>query len=76
VSGSFVIPGDFLNDDIYAVRLLVIEDSSAVLLDLHDLVVFEVHDTERQSRWYGKWIGAVRPTFKWEIRVDESPAGL
>jgi lipopolysaccharide transport system ATP-binding protein len=76
VSGSFVIPGDFLNDDIYAVRLLLIEDSSVVLLDLHDLVVFEVHDTERETRWYGKWIGAVRPMFKWEIRVDEPPAEI
>lgn len=70
VRGSFVIPGDFLNDDIYTIRLLLVQDST-VLLDLHDLVVFEVHDTERQSRWYGKWIGAVRPTFKWDVRVDE-----
>jgi lipopolysaccharide transport system ATP-binding protein len=73
VRGSFVIPGDFLNDDIYTIRLLLVQDSN-VLLDLHDLVVFEVHDTERQSRWYGKWIGAVRPTFKWDVRLDE-PSG-
>ena len=74
VRGSFVIPGDFLNDDIYTVRLLLVQDST-VLLDLYDLIVFEVHDIERQSRWYGKWIGAVRPTFKWEIRVDETGRG-
>jgi lipopolysaccharide transport system ATP-binding protein len=74
VRGSFVIPGDFLNDGVYTIRLLLVQDSSVVLLDLHDLVVFEVHDTERQSQWYGKWIGAVRPTFKWEVRVDE-PSG-
>jgi lipopolysaccharide transport system ATP-binding protein len=74
VRGSFVIPGDFLNDDIYTIRLLLVQDSGVILLDLHDLVVFEVHDTERQSQWYGKWIGAVRPTFKWEVRVDE-PSG-
>jgi homopolymeric O-antigen transport system ATP-binding protein len=73
VHGSFVIPGDFLNDDIYTIRVLLVQDST-VLLDLHDLIVFEVHDIERQSQWYGKWIGAVRPTFKWELRVDE-PAG-
>ena len=76
VSGSFVIPGDFLNDDIYTIRLLIVQDSSVALLDLHDVLVFEVHDTERQSGWYGKWIGAVRPAFKWEIRVDEAPAKL
>jgi lipopolysaccharide transport system ATP-binding protein len=76
VHGSFVIPGDFLNDGIYTIRLLLVQDSGVVLLDLHDLVVFEVHDTERQSQWYGRWIGAVRPTFKWEVRVDEPPGEL
>jgi lipopolysaccharide transport system ATP-binding protein len=76
VRGSFVIPGDFLNDSVYTIRLLLVEGSSVVLLDLHDLIVFEVHDTERQTRWYGKWIGAVRPTFKWEVGVDEPPAEL
>jgi len=74
VRGSFVIPGDFLNDCIYTIRLLLIQDFGVVLLDLYDLVVFEVHDTERQSRWYGKWIGAVRPTFKWDVHVD-GPSG-
>ena len=69
-----MIPGDFLNDGVYTIRLLLVQDSCVILLDLHDLVVFEVHDTERQSQWYGKWIGAVRPTFKWEVRVDE-PSG-
>jgi len=68
VEGSFVIPGDFLNDGIYTVRLLIVKDGSVVLCDLRDLLVFEVHDSEREGSWYGKWVGAVRPTFEWELR--------
>jgi lipopolysaccharide transport system ATP-binding protein len=67
VQGSFVIPGDFLNDGIYTIRLLIVRDTSAVLFDLHDLLVFEVHDSGRVGSWYGKWVGAVRPTFDWQM---------
>jgi lipopolysaccharide transport system ATP-binding protein len=67
VQGSFVIPGDFLNDGVYTIRLLLVRDTSIILCDLHELLVFEVHDSERIGSWYGKWIGAVRPTFDWHV---------
>jgi lipopolysaccharide transport system ATP-binding protein len=66
-SGSFRIPGNFLNDGTYTVRLLIVKDTSMPLLDLHDLLVFEVHESERVGNWYGKVIGAVRPKFDWEL---------
>ena len=66
VKGVCHIPGNFLNDGIYRVRLLIVKDMSAVLVDLDNVAIFEVHDIERDGAWYGKWIGAVRPTFKWE----------
>ena len=67
VEGSFVIPGDFLNDDTYTVRLLLVRDTSVAIFDLRDLLVFEVHDSERIGNWYGKVLGAVRPQFDWEL---------
>lgn len=67
VQGSFVIPGDFLNDGTYTIRLLIVKNSTEVVLDLHDLLVFEVHDEGRPGNWYGKWVGAVRPKFDWEL---------
>jgi lipopolysaccharide transport system ATP-binding protein len=69
VCGSFVIPGDFLNDDTYTVRLLLVKDTSVALLDVHNVLVFQVQDIERGGNWYGKWIGAVRPRFDWVLRT-------
>jgi lipopolysaccharide transport system ATP-binding protein len=69
VRGSFVIPGNFLNDGVYLIRLLIVKDSSSVLLDINDLLRFEVHDIERTGTWYGKWVGAVRPKFDWSLRA-------
>ena len=70
VEGSFVIPGDFLNDGVYTIRLLLVKDTSVALFDLHELLVFEVHDSERAGNWYGKWVGAVRPTFAWKLNTS------
>lgn len=70
VRGSFVIPGDFLNDDTYTVRILIVKDTSVALLDVTDVLMFEVQDAERQGNWYGKWIGTVRPKFDWQVNVE------
>ncbi|MFN2532368.1 MAG: ABC transporter ATP-binding protein [Pyrinomonadaceae bacterium] len=78
VRGSFVIPGDFLNDGVYTIRLLVVKNGTEVCLDRHDLLTFEVQDAERTGTWYGKWIGVVRPKFEWELEAAEesSPPAL
>jgi len=70
VRGSFVIPGDFLNDDTYTVRVLIVKDTSVALLDVSDVLMFEVQDSDRQGNWYGKWIGTVRPKFDWQLNVE------
>jgi lipopolysaccharide transport system ATP-binding protein len=70
VCGSFVIPGNFLNDDTYTVRLLIVKDTSVALVDVHNLLLFEVQDIERRGNWYGKQIGAVRPMFDWTLKTD------
>lgn len=66
VKGTCHIPGNFLNDGVYRVRLLIVKDKSVALIDLDNVAAFEVYDIERDGAWYGKWPGAVRPTFKWE----------
>jgi lipopolysaccharide transport system ATP-binding protein len=70
VYGSFVIPGNFLNNDTYTVRLLIVKDTSVALIDIYNLLTFEVQDIERRGQWYGKWIGAVRPHFDWTLKTD------
>lgn len=69
VSGVCHIPGNFLNDMEYRVRVLIVKDTSVPLLDCENVAMFEVHDVERQGNWYGKWVGAIRPKFKWTTQV-------
>lgn len=61
------IPGDFLNSGIYSIELYFVKDISNVLLNIADLMVFEVHDVERESGWLGEFPGAVRPKLQWEF---------
>jgi len=67
VRGRFTIPGNFLNNGVYKLRFLIVKDQSVALLDLNDVLMFEVHDVSRESSWHGEWIGAVRPNFKWNL---------
>lgn len=67
VEAGFVIPGNFLNDGNYTIRLLLVKDTSIPLFDLHDLLSFEVLDADRSGNWYGKVLGAVRPVFDWQL---------
>ncbi|MGA9667123.1 MAG: polysaccharide ABC transporter ATP-binding protein [Gallionella sp.] len=66
VKGTCHIPGNFLNDGIYRVRLLIVKEMSKAIIDVEDVAMFEVHDVVRERAWFGKWLGAVRPTFKWD----------
>ncbi len=61
------IPGDLLNDGIYSVRLLVVEEGPQVLQIVNDALVFEVHDLQREGAWLGKWPGVIRPKFDWRF---------
>lgn len=68
----FRIPGDFLNDGIHRVLLMVVKDQSEVIYQEDDALVFEVADTpEGRGTWYGKWPGAVRPKLEWETELLE-----
>jgi len=61
------IPGDFLNSGIYSIEVYFVRDISNVLFHIADLMVFEVHDVERESGWLGEFPGAVRPKLQWEF---------
>lgn len=63
----FYIPGGLLNDGTHRVRLYVVKDQGTVIYHQDDILVFNLEDdAEGRGSWYGKWIGAVRPDFKWE----------
>lgn len=60
------IPGNLLNDDTYTVEFYFIKDKTVFFVH-QDCAVFQVNDIPRLSTGYlGKWVGAVRPTLRWE----------
>jgi lipopolysaccharide transport system ATP-binding protein len=61
------IPANFLNDEFYRVRILIIKDGAEALIDIDNIISFEINDIQREGSWYGKWIGVVRPELNWEI---------
>lgn len=69
--GRCAIPGGFLNDGQYRIRLLVVKDTSVILCDQDDALVFDVHDAPREINWYGKWSGVVRPTLPWVMSTED-----
>jgi lipopolysaccharide transport system ATP-binding protein len=67
IKGCCHIPGNFLNNGIYRVMIMIVLDASVSLYSLDDALIFEVHDIERDGNWYGKWPGVVRPSFEWSV---------
>lgn len=72
IRGILTIPKNLLNDGIYRIRLLIVRDTSIAILDISDILTFEVKDVDRQGNWYGKWIGAIRPQLDWRLDMVSS----
>jgi lipopolysaccharide transport system ATP-binding protein len=67
VKGTCYIPGNFLNNGTYRVMIKIVQDSKISVLTLKEALYFEVIEDKRNSDWYGKWPGVVRPKFKWNV---------
>jgi lipopolysaccharide transport system ATP-binding protein len=70
ITGSCRIPGDFLNDGIYRLRVLLVKNQGIILVDVENAVSFDVQDS-RDIDWYQKWVGAVRPKLEWRTSSAE-----
>ncbi len=67
------IPGDFLNDGLHRVDLIILRNHVPVILEPQALV-FHIQDTlEERAGWYGEWLGAIRPMLTWETNLSLSP---
>jgi lipopolysaccharide transport system ATP-binding protein len=72
------IPAHLLNDGVHRIELMVVENSSHVIFQMDDLLVFDVRDDgSSRDGWFGRWEGAVRPQLMWDTeRILESDAAL
>jgi len=71
IKGSCLVPGNFLNDGLYRVMIMLVQDTSTYVYHKDDVLIFEVRDSERIYKWYGKWPGVVRPNLPWEVSFDK-----
>jgi len=70
------LPDRLLNDSLYSVELMIVMNAANVLLKIPDCLSFQIHDLERESAWFGKFPGAVRPNMKWTIeQADGASSG-
>jgi len=72
IEGECTIPGNFLNDGAYYISLIVVKDTSVQLYYLEECISFELEDYRGDIQWYGKWMGAVRPSFPFVLRPVEN----
>ena len=62
------VPGNFLNEGIYSLRLLITEDGGQVILSLDEALTFSVHPIARVVGTYmGKRPGLVAPLLPWNV---------
>ncbi|WP_439883036.1 ABC transporter ATP-binding protein [Pontibacter sp. MBLB2868] len=61
------IPGDFLNDGLFSIRIMFVADKSIPLYVFNDAINVEVHEDRTESDWHGKWPGFVRPLLKFPL---------
>jgi lipopolysaccharide transport system ATP-binding protein len=71
IEGECTIPGNFLNDGSYFISLIVVKDTSVELFHLEECASFDLQDFRGDIRWYGKWMGAVRPSFPFRFEQTE-----
>ncbi|QIL76398.1 polysaccharide ABC transporter ATP-binding protein [Hymenobacter sp. HDW8] len=71
VSGECTIPGSFLNDGSYYISLFVVKDTSISLYDYEECISFDLEDYRSDIKWYGKWLGAVRPLLPFQLQQIE-----
>lgn len=66
------IPSNLLNDGIYNVHLYAHTPDMQGLLEIKDILTFEVKDKERDNGYLGKINGVVRPLIPWIVKSRDS----
>jgi lipopolysaccharide transport system ATP-binding protein len=61
------VPANLLNAGTYTISVMMVRDLSLQLYHLEEILQFEVHDNREDGKWFGEWIGAVRPNLKFAL---------
>jgi lipopolysaccharide transport system ATP-binding protein len=64
------IPSSTLNDNIYSIDLMVVENGEKVTSNIKDIITIEGVEAKRTGSWLGKFPGLIRPTnYKWTNKL-------
>ena len=66
LSAVCTIPADLLNDGIYQISMLVV-DNGVPVYNFVNIVGFEVNEDRDASVWHGKWPGLLRPKLEFKL---------
>ncbi|EMR00856.1 ABC transporter ATP-binding protein [Cesiribacter andamanensis] len=72
VEGECSIPGNLLNDGSYYISLIVVKDTSVNLFYFEECISFDVEDYRGDIKWFGKWMGAVRPKLPFSLKQNQN----
>jgi lipopolysaccharide transport system ATP-binding protein len=67
-----MIPGNFLNDDLYQIDVYFHTAGMSKLYVNHNILSFEIKDKARENGFLGKINGVIRPSLQWESNATAS----
>lgn len=68
VEGELMIPGNFLNDGSYYLSIDFSNESFESQFYFAECLHFEIEDYRENSKYFGKWMGSVRPHFPFKLK--------
>lgn len=72
---SCTIPGNFLNEGLYSIRVILVLNGSEFPVFEREALSFMVYETGEMRREYqGQWLGAVRPRLEWSTHPAHEAA--
>jgi lipopolysaccharide transport system ATP-binding protein len=64
---TLVIPGDFLNDEVYSISLMIVGDMSYPICNFENIISLDINEERKASAWHGKFPGFIRPNLDFKI---------
>ncbi|MBP6730577.1 MAG: ATP-binding cassette domain-containing protein [Chitinophagales bacterium] len=66
--GVCKIPPNLLNDELYTISIMTVQNLETMLFNMEHIVSFEVVENREATGWHGKWPGYVRPQLDFTLQ--------
>ncbi len=66
--GVCKIPPNLLNDELYTISIMTVQNMETMLFNMEHIVSFEVVENREATGWHGKWPGYVRPQLDFTLQ--------